>query len=100
MTTSNVVKSDLYKLHNIVQNSAIVYPKELILSTLKEYFSEELNSKYNAIYRTIQEYDELYGSILGSEFNMIENNFMLSDESRNRKETSQYYWIFKKNIEL
>jgi len=41
MTTSNVVKSDLYKLHNIVQNSAIVYPKELILSTLKEYFSED-----------------------------------------------------------
>lgn len=46
MTTSNVVKSDLYKLYNIVQNSAIVYPKELIVSTLREYFSQDTYYHY------------------------------------------------------
>jgi hypothetical protein len=48
MTTNNFYRSDLPKLHNIVQNSMIVYPKEAILATLKDYFSHDTYYRYAA----------------------------------------------------
>lgn len=41
MTSNNLFKSDLYKLHNYIQGSFIVYPKELVISTLKDFFSKD-----------------------------------------------------------
>lgn len=41
MSSNNIFKSDLDKIHNIVQNSMIVYPKEIIISTLRDYFSKD-----------------------------------------------------------
>jgi hypothetical protein len=41
MSTNNFFKSDLFDIHNVVQASMIVYPKEIILSTLKDYFSKD-----------------------------------------------------------
>lgn len=37
--TGNFFKSDLYTIHNVVQNSMIVYPKEIIIATLRDFFS-------------------------------------------------------------
>lgn len=45
MATNNLFKSDLYKIHHIVQNSMIVYPKEIIIATLRDHFS--LDSYYH-----------------------------------------------------
>lgn len=39
MSTGNFFKSNLYKIHDIVQNTMIVYPKEIIIATLRDYFS-------------------------------------------------------------
>lgn len=41
MGTGNIVKTDLYHLHNYVQNSMVSYPKELIIETLREFFSQD-----------------------------------------------------------
>lgn len=41
MSTLNYFKSDLYKIHNIVQNTMIVFPKELIIGTLRNFFAED-----------------------------------------------------------
>jgi hypothetical protein len=41
MAVGNVFRSDLNSIHNIIQNSMIVYPKEIILATLKDFFSED-----------------------------------------------------------
>lgn len=41
MTTNNYFKSDLYNLYNIIQGSMIVYPKEMIISVLRKYFSND-----------------------------------------------------------
>ena len=41
MSTNNFNKSDLPDIHNIVQNSMIVYPKEIIIATLRDYFSHD-----------------------------------------------------------
>jgi hypothetical protein len=39
MGTNNFSRDNLYSLHNFVQSSMIVYPKEIILSTLRDFFS-------------------------------------------------------------
>ena len=41
MGSNNFFKSDLYGIYNIVQASMIVYPKELIISTLRDFFSHD-----------------------------------------------------------
>jgi len=39
--------SDLFSIYNIVQNTQIVYPKELIISAMREYFAKD--SKYHYV---------------------------------------------------
>lgn len=40
MSTNNFYKDDLNKIHNIVQSSMLVYPKEIIIAILRDYFSK------------------------------------------------------------
>lgn len=46
MASNNLFKSDLYKLHGIVQNSAIMWPKQVILATLRDFFSNDSYYRY------------------------------------------------------
>jgi len=48
MAVGNIFKSDLYSLHNVVQQSAIMYPKEIVIATLRDFFSHDSYYKYNA----------------------------------------------------
>jgi hypothetical protein len=41
MATNNTTNSDLYSLYNIVQSSMIVWPKELVIQKLKDFFSRD-----------------------------------------------------------
>jgi hypothetical protein len=41
MGTNNFSKTDLYNIYNIIQSSMIVYPKEIIISTLRDFFSQD-----------------------------------------------------------
>jgi len=41
MTTNNIWRSDLPSLYNLVQNSMILYPKEIIIATLRDYYSKD-----------------------------------------------------------
>jgi len=41
MSSNNFFKSDLYGIYNIVQASMIVYPKEIIIATLRDFFSKD-----------------------------------------------------------
>lgn len=41
MATNNVYNSDLFGIHNIVQNSMTLYPKELVVATLRNFFSND-----------------------------------------------------------
>ena len=47
MSSGNFFKSDLYGIHNIIQASMLVYPKEIILSTLRDYFSQDSYYHYS-----------------------------------------------------
>lgn len=41
MATNNFFRSDLQNIYNIVQSSFLVYPKEIIISVLKDFFSKD-----------------------------------------------------------
>jgi hypothetical protein len=41
MGANNFFKSNLMSLHNVVQASMLVYPKEVIIATLRDYFSKD-----------------------------------------------------------
>lgn len=47
MATNNIVKSDLYKIHHVVQGSMIVFPKEAIISFLRDHFSRDSYYHYS-----------------------------------------------------
>jgi len=47
MSTNNFSKSDLFQLHDIVQSSMIVYPKEIIIATLRDFFSKDSYYHYS-----------------------------------------------------
>jgi hypothetical protein len=40
MSTSNIFKSDLPKIYNVIQNSMLSFPKEIIIASLREYFGK------------------------------------------------------------
>lgn len=47
MGTNNIVRSDLNRIYNISQNIAIVYPKEVIIATLRDFFSKDTFYHYS-----------------------------------------------------
>jgi len=47
MSSNNFSKSDLFGLHDIIQSSMIVYPKEMIISFLRNFFSKDSYYHYS-----------------------------------------------------
>lgn len=47
MSTNNFFTSDLYKIHNVVQSSMLNYPKEVIIATLRDFFSKDSYYHYS-----------------------------------------------------
>ena len=65
--------------------------------TLKEYFSEELNDNYNAVYRTRKELFEFFEkTFLKHGFYIKTEDFLFDEKLNNRKETAQYYFILER----
>ncbi|MCI8377463.1 MAG: class I SAM-dependent methyltransferase [Lachnospiraceae bacterium] len=87
---------------NLCAEQAIICMREPIgiedRLTLKEFFSDELQDDYNAIYRTRQEYQIFFEDVLFQKGFSVKDEGVLFEENmlNNRKETSQYYWIFER----
>ncbi len=47
MSTNNAFKSDLNGIYNMIQSSMIVYPKEMIIATLRDFFSKDSYYHYS-----------------------------------------------------
>lgn len=47
MSTNNIFKTDLYKIHNVIQASMLLYPKEIIIATLRDFFSHDSYYHYS-----------------------------------------------------
>ncbi|MDR0442990.1 MAG: class I SAM-dependent methyltransferase [Treponema sp.] len=89
-------------INNFSQSGTLLYLQDTtsLLKTrltLKDFDSRELNTKYNAIYRTKAEYEILFKQYL-SMFKLTENgtDLLLDKNSGAREETNARYWCFRK----
>lgn len=66
--------------------------------TLKEFYSQELQDNYNAIYRTDKELKAYFEkAFLSKGFRIEKEGFLFDDRDlNNRKETEQYYYILRR----
>ncbi len=66
--------------------------------TLKDFYSQELEDSYNAIYRTREEVlTYIDSTLLKKGFYIEKEGFLFNEgELNNRKETAQYYFILKR----
>ncbi len=95
------VEDVLKSLTNFVQKGALFYIRESISIigerlTLKDFHSDELQTEYNAIYRTAQEYEEFMATHLPNA-KIISSNLLLDKSTGARKETNQQYWLLELN---
>lgn len=93
----------LAQIEHLCESNCIICIREPIALeerlTLKDFFSEELASNYNAIYRTRSELvNLLFRPLLERGFSISQEGFLFENESQlnNRKETSQYFFILKR----
>ena len=64
--------------------------------TLDQIYSEGLRQEYSAIYRSISEYREATTKVFGSgDFQLISEGELFDASLHNRKETTDYYMIWK-----
>lgn len=63
--------------------------------TLEEFYSNELNSEYSAIYRTVDEYVNSFNVLIKNGFKIIENKDFLTDKKQ-YKETNRHYFILQR----
>lgn len=99
------IVTKLFKfLSSYLPNGGEIYLRESVSitrqrKTLKDFYSKELGTVYNAIYRTVEEYKSIIDEYLVPQgINVTKSDFLLTKELSNRKETSQYYWILKKGM--
>lgn len=95
------VKKVLLSLSEITLPNATVYIREPMgieaRLTLKDFYSEELQHDYNTIYRTRDEYREMFAAY-APEFLVSAHGAMFEQATlNNRKETAQFYFILHKN---
>lgn len=95
------IESCISTAAEMMKKNGRVYIKESVgvsqRFTLKDFYSEELSHNYNAIYRSIAEYNELFNKIFDEKrFVLLHKGYTWDDIRENRTETSSYYWIYQK----
>lgn len=88
----------LQEIESVCKEHCELYFKESMATaerlTLKDFYSDSLTQEYTAIYRSIQEYRELFNTYFVKKGFAIKEEGSLYDESlQNRKETLDYYFI-------
>ena len=92
----------LEQIEKISQEHTVICIREPIgilkRLTLKDFFSEELEDNYNAIYRTRQELRQfISNAFLQKGFAVSREGFLFDEDAlNNRKETAQYFYILER----
>lgn len=89
-------------MNNVVKarkENSVLYIKESVgvnsRYTLKDIYSEELSSDYNAIYRCVTEYQSIFDDYFGCDNMVTCGEIFTEGKLHNRSETTSYYWIYK-----
>lgn len=82
----------LDKRATIYLSSSIAIEKRL---TLKEFYSNDLNSKYSVVYRTIEDYISIFEVLINNGFKIKESENFLENK-RQYSETARHYFILER----
>lgn len=95
----NELADCIKSLQHIANDKCRIYMKESVgitsRYTLVDVYSSELACDYNAIYRSVDEYHELFNNYLPHKSLISHGETFLSNNLHNRKETTSYYWVFE-----
>lgn len=88
-------------VHKLLDADGMIYLKESVgihhRLTLDKIYSEELGSQYSAIYRSIEEYNEIVkNDFLDRGYQQLYAEELWKDQLKVRKETTAYFWLLKK----
>lgn len=92
----------LMQIVDVLEEHAVICVREPVgldnRLTLKNFYSQELNDNYNAIYRTRTELMNIFkNTLLKNGFEITKEGFLFEKASlNNRSETEQYYYIFRR----
>lgn len=94
-------KNLIKKISTLLSKNSKIYIKESISVienrlTLKDFYSQDLESNYSSIYRTEKEYIDIFSILLEEGFEIIKTNLITKDNLSNRLETGQKYWLLEK----
>lgn len=93
------VKETFCQIERLCEQKSLICIREPIgvaeRLTLKDFYSEELDDNYSAIYRTRNEIKQIIDDVLAKNgFKILQEGFLFSEERlNNRKETEQYYYL-------
>lgn len=94
------VNNILRFLPDVLSPDSIIYIREPVgiqeRLTLKDFYSQELEHNYNSIYRSAEEYRQIFQDNAPAFVSVREGFLFDAPELNNRKETSQYYFILRK----
>lgn len=95
------IQDCLMMVDKFMHEGSRIYIKESVGATtrftLNNFYSEELSSRYNAIYRGVQEYNELFQTFyVAKGYHILQNDATWKQERFNRKETLSWFWIIEK----
>lgn len=94
------LKLGFEKLLNLISQNACIYisgpigTKERV--TLDKFYSEGLNTEYNVIYRTIDEYEKLFEVFFENGFKVKESKIFLSEKNQ-YIDTERHYFILTRD---
>lgn len=87
-------------LSKLCSDKCVIYIKETAAFdkrlTLNDFKSKDLNSNYNAIYRTPEEYRFLFSPLYNEGFSVSESFFFPEELGRKREETNAWCTILKR----
>lgn len=90
----------LKELSALVKADGIFYIQESVSLTderltLKDFYSQDLQTYYSAIYRKISEYEDMFKKSL-ADFAVDTKGLLLDDGDGARSETNAEYWCLKR----
>lgn len=92
----NELQRSIQLLLNILQDNCVVYISEPIAIeerlTLDAFYSDTIKDTYSAIYRTEEEYMELFKPFMDAGFSLKQSQEFFENDIKHMKETKQ--WIF------
>ena len=94
--------AQVYKnLGALLSKNGVFYMEESVSTmgqrlTLADFYSEELKTNYNAIYRTPEEYAALLKNEVGGELVAGSGTMLLTAETGAWEETNQAFWLLKR----